>query len=422
MTRTVSSFSTARLGLFTAFTIGAGVPLMMFGRAIMQADLAVALIAALALAFLRPGTYRRAALTGRGVLGLALLITAIAWLPGMINSIELDRSLKAWARTFVFIAGATVMWAHLSAHPEERERCLKTLVTVSALALGAATVSLLWWPELVNILRARGDVVPRVALVFKSFGATAMTLVPVMVWGGWKLSKHYGKRWMWLGVFAALAAIVVVFETGNRASIAGLMAMVLLTALVLGVRDKRTRLGLLVSAPIVIAAMFVWVQFYGPTFLNTPDTYLPIWLVDPHRQLIWKFTFEHALNSPWVGLGIDNINLIAGARTNIDGMSQSYIPSHPHNWILEIFAETGLIGLTAAFTTLMIVVVKLLRAVLANRNLDANITLVALTAGFWTAALFNFSIWSTWWQLTYFVLFAIIAAWRQPQNDPQLRP
>jgi len=401
---------THNLGLLTAALIGAGVPLMMFGRAVMQADLAIALLLALGLAYLRPGTYGRALSAGRTVFGLALLVTAISWLPGVFDSVDPARSLKAWARTFAFIAAVGVMWALLSENEKERTLCLKAFIVIACATLGAAVISLLVWPELMNILRARGEVRPRPDLVLKSFGATAMCLVPILIWSG----RHLGRPWLWANAIGVVFAVIVIFETGNRASIAGLMSMILVGALVLGIREKRTRLPMLVGAPVLVAGMFLWLQIYGPSWLQNQNTYLPTWLVDPHRQMIWRFTFEHAIQAPWFGHGIDTINLLPGANIKIHGMGQSYIPSHPHNWGMEIFAETGAVGLVAFIIALLVLAVRLVRAVLANRSPAVNLTLLALSAGFWTSASFNFSIWSTWWLLTYFVLFAIVAAWREP--------
>ena len=188
------------------------------------------------------------------------------------------------------------------------------------------------------------------------------------------------------------------------------MAMALVSALIFGIRYKRTRMPLLAGAPVVVTLMFLWVHFYGPTFLDNPDTYLPIWLIDPHRQAIWKFTFERTMEMPWFGHGIDTINLQPGASENAEGFYQSWIPSHPHNWTLEILSETGILGLVSLMATLLILAVRLARNFLANNHPNQNLALLALSTGFWSSAFFNFSIWSTWWLLTYFVLFAITSS------------
>lgn len=395
----------------TAILIGASIPLMLFGRSILQAGLAVALLMTLVLAFARQGTFQRVYGVFHTALGGMVVLAALTWLPGILNSVEPIESLKVWARTFAFIGAACLMWSLLVECERERTLALKIFLTVGVFALGAASISLLAWPELINILRARGSSPPLPELVLKSFGATAMCLFPVLIWAGRRLQG----TWQIAGISGAVLAVIVIFETGNRASVAGLMAMVLLVAAILGIRDKRTRMPFLIGAPIIVSAMFLWLQVYGPTFVQNENAYLPSWLVDPHRQLIWRFTFEHAMQHPWIGYGLNTINLIPGANSAIQGVGQAYIPSHPHNWMLEIFAETGGLGLASTLFIITTLAIKLTRAVLKNFNPATNLTLLALTAGFWTSSLFNFSIWSTWWLLTYFVLFAMVAAWREPK-------
>ncbi len=398
------------IGLFAAFTIGLAMPLMMFGRAVMQSDLAIALLVTLALGFARPGTYSRAINAGELAFKIALVTTAIAWLPGMVNSLDLASSLKAWARTFLFIAGAGVMWSLLSGNDTERRFCLKVLVTASLTAFTISLISINAWPELINFLRGRPvDVLAKPALLLKSFGATAMCLVPVLWWSG----QNLGGRWAWASYAGILMAMAVVFATANRASIAGLLAMAVIVTALMGIRDKRTRLPLLLGAPLVVAGAFVWLHYFGPTFLDNPDTYLPVWLIDPHRQSIWKFTLERALETPWFGHGIDTINLQSSLGQHLEKNLQTEIPSHPHNWVMEIFSETGFVGLLSLFATLLILCIRLAKNVLANIRPQQNLALLALSTGFWASSLFNFSIWSTWWLLTYFVLFAIVASRRE---------
>ncbi len=391
-----------------ALLIGAGVPLMMFGRAVMQADLALALLLSLTIAFLTPGTYAQATNAGTKLFRGLLILLIIAWLPSMLESVEPFRSFKAWSRTFAFIGGAAVIWAVLKPDTNARIFSLKSLIAVALVTTTLSCISLLAWPELMKFLRNQDDVFLRPDLWLKSFAASAMCLFPVLIWAGRKI----GGTWNWAAIVSSILCLVIIFETANRASIAGLMSMILIGAILLGLREKRTRLPLLVGAPIVVALMFWWMFNYGPTFLNHPDAYLPTTLVDPHRQAIWKFTFERALHAPWFGHGIDTINFQPGADSAFTKGYVQMIPSHPHNWVIEIFSETGAIGIVSIFTVLIGLALGLARSVLANRDTSENLALLSLSAGFWTSALFNFSIWSTWWLLTYFILYAIVASWR----------
>ena len=141
----------------------------------------------------------------------------------------------------------------------------------------------------------------------------------------------------------------------------------------------------------------------------------PVWdwvppqIVDTHRQQIWHFTVGKIAEKPWTGYGINVINKVPGADKVLDGYHAEAIPSHPHNWMLEILGETGVFG----FLPVLLAV-----AWAAGRNLlrymrvgeGRGMTLLGLSAVFWGSSLFNFSIWSSWWLIGYFVLWALVAA------------
>ena len=75
---------------------------------------------------------------------------------------------------------------------------------------------------------------------------------------------------------------------------------------------------------------------------------IPTELIDTHRQYIWGFSLNKFFNKPLLGYGPDTSNFIEGSQeiigSNYTG-TMPYIPSHPHNFIIEILLDTGLIGL-----------------------------------------------------------------------------
>ncbi|HEY9164338.1 MAG TPA: hypothetical protein VIN57_06980, partial [Magnetovibrio sp.] len=113
------------------------------------------------------------------------------------------------------------------------------------------------------------------------------------------------------------------------------------------------------------------------------------------------------------GNGIDQLNRLPGAKAVVPGLASdaATVPSHPHNWALEILSETGLVGFLPLVIALAFIAWKIARNYMRDDN-EADLVLFALMTGFWASALFNFSIWAVWWQLTFTVLFAIVAATR----------
>ena len=130
----------------------------------------------------------------------------------------------------------------------------------------------------------------------------------------------------------------------------------------------------LILLAVLLAAAIAWVLFKLPPPLRVGQIIdgvchgpvepgLPVSLIDAHRQYIWRFAF---------------------------------IPSHPHNWLLEVFLETGVFGLAFLLGALALLLRLWLRIGVVSPGTSA--TGVALSVAFWSSSVLNFSIWAAWWQ------------------------
>jgi len=88
--------------------------------------------------------------------------------------------------------------------------------------------------------------------------------------------------------------------------------------------------------------------------------------------------------------------------------NQAFIPGHPHSWFIEMFLETGALGLLALIVALGALLWRWVD-VAARAPVEAAIG-IAVFAGFWVSSMLNFSIWSAWWQGVFLVLTAIVLA------------
>ena len=52
---------------------------------------------------------------------------------------------------------------------------------------------------------------------------------------------------------------------------------------------------------------------------------------------------------------------VPGAFDQIPGYGYIYIPAHPHNWVLEVLAETGVVGLAPLMVLMAMMVARLAR-------------------------------------------------------------
>ena len=140
---------------------------------------------------------------------------------------------------------------------------------------------------------------------------------------------------------------------------------------------------------------------------------IPTQLIDAHRQYIWGFSLEKFKEKPFFGYGPDTSNFIPDGQKEIGSPDKckrcgtgtmKFIPSHPHNFLVELLLETGLFG--TIFFLAFICLINLKIAINSD-NYD-RFFLLFFNFYFWGASLVNFSFWLGWWQGSYFLILALI--------------
>ena len=318
-------------------------------------------------------------------------------------------------RTAAYIVGTAFIWAHLSLHNEMLQKTWKALLVLTAAMVAFACVALLLPDDKWQVFQNIGGKSISAKLYFKAFSSALLCLVPAIVFGGWRFGGH----WRWLSICLLPTILLIFAATGSRSSVAGLMVMILAVALSWVLKQQKYFKSIFALLLVTFATGITWARLSSPWFIKTNDNYLPEWMIDPHRQIIWKTVFEKFLEAPFTGHGANRINFVAGAdaaRWDLKGWP-AVIPSHPHNWILEILSETGVFGLTALIFVLTLIVWRLLGQY-KNANDISALAIIGLLGAFFGSNLFNFSIWSTWWLLSLFFLFVLLSASGKKQiND-----
>ncbi len=397
--------------------MGLAIPLRISGVSAEQGALALSLLCALVVLGVDVEARAFAWNTVRSRTGLVVGAVFACWALTIPFSMDPLGSLHMGGRTGLFLLGVVLLYAVIKTNDHVHSLLLKVLVGASTLINSLVLLSFGGVPYILSTLHANFSSPEIPALAFKSYAAIALCLIPVMVWAG----RRLGGVWAILGYAGGAMGVAILFLTANRSTLAGLLAMIVVAVLALILARRRFSGILTLVAIVLVSAILIWVyQLRFPAEVGDDQgLFVPVWLIDMHRQHIWSFAFERFLESPWVGHGIDQLNHLPGANVTIPGLSESAfaVPSHPHNWALEILAETGLVGFLPMLTVLGFIAWRLLRRFARDAEQGALAQLV-LMAGFWGSAMFNFSIWAVWWQLTFMVLFAIVAATpRAPSLD-----
>lgn len=240
-----------------AALIGAAVPLSAFGRSL----LLVLILPAVILAFLTLGGNKR----WRAVLKLATRPSAIAlwvlfmlWGISVAGSIDFEKSLHVWARSLLFAPLAIIVAARLSLE-ENLLSSVQRVLLVTTFSIQCLIVILIHlepsegypvdapfldilFPFKVGVIQAN--------TVFKASASAAACLLPVALWSGWQLGRH------WKIIAAALVPItfLVIWGDGaqpSRAALGGLVIGGALVALAYSYSRATARIRIVLVALVV---------------------------------------------------------------------------------------------------------------------------------------------------------------------------
>lgn len=378
-----------------AVTIPASI---MIGRAASGVTIALAVIA-LAFACLR-GRRLPVLPAGAGMLLPVAGVLVLAWLPSVIASLRPLASLGAMAQ----VLGCLLLGAlALGLMAGGRARLMQTVFLAAfTLALAHAVLALTLVPQVIAF-RA-GDII-RAGTILKAAASIAVCAVPVLLLLGW----HLGGRWRWCAVAAVLMVPVVMAQTHSKSSAAGLLAAGALALLLVATRRLRWPARVLAWMVAVAAGLagLAWaLSFTKPVVMGGFAQFAPVWLVDAHRQVIWQFALGLFAQRPWSGWGLGVINQAPGAGDKIPELGYEFIPSHTHDWVVQILSESGVVGALPVLLLVTGVAAVLIRRWYRDGK-AADLAALGLWVTFWSAGLFNFSLWNAWWQSTLAILMAV---------------
>jgi O-antigen ligase len=219
--------------------------------------------------------------------------------------------------------------------------------------------------------------------------------------------------WWFAGAAAAIILAYVLMSHG-RAALVGLIAgMAAYTYFVL--RQPLPRIALVAVALVGIAVFargerFIEQVRISPTLKESIDT------LSSARTAMWRNALDNPPENIWIGVGIGNANSSGKVFSVVIGEKRKRASKHLHNFLLDCWYETGLIGLG----TLLLWLGVLLHRALGNwrRSLgDDKARLgVLLSASFAIIAnaLFSYSYLSKQFVI-YLSLFLLVAAMATPR-------
>ncbi|WP_417512959.1 O-antigen ligase family protein [Minwuia sp.] len=372
--------------------IGAAAPLLTMGRITMLAVFALGIVLGLVAVFRdRRREIVPVAVSARVSVLLLLGFLVVAALSSGMSPWPEDALLKTGDLALqILLVLSALLIVHLC--PDESRRLL-VLVFLTAVAVA----SLFALGDSANcVANAEINELYRWCTKRSRHRGTAFAvLLPLMV-GLLASSNRTGSR-QHIGTLEALcvgALAMVVFLSGSRSGMiaaTGGLAVLTVFAVVQGYFGLIWKA--LVAVVLAFGASLAALALYAPLIVEQR-------LVTSHtefgafngREAAWRAAIQMWSENPLLGVGVWNFRQFA------DGFS------HPHNFVLEVMADTGTLGALVLGGVLLLLAVRLLARV---RLGPASAGLAASVATFFAAASAATSFFYGWWLCILFAALAI---------------
>jgi hypothetical protein len=152
--------------------------------------------------------------------------------------------------------------------------------------------------------------------------------------------------------------------------------------------------------------------------------HLAPWLPDSARArvIIWQYTAEHALEHPWLGIGVSSTSAVKAQTKGPEDRPEGFVfkrttGQHAHDIFLQSWYELGLVGVVLAAIAGALVVLRIgLLPVLALPFGAASFM------AFFAIAAFAWSIWQTWFMCAIALVPLYLRMGTEAVQEPVVEP
>ncbi|MBV9357505.1 MAG: O-antigen ligase family protein [Chloroflexi bacterium] len=164
------------------------------------------------------------------------------------------------------------------------------------------------------------------------------------------------RRVAWLAAGMVAIALLLSFSIGGWLGSAAALAVVLFAV---GLRQRAWQLG---GAAAIGLALVSGLALVGAL----PERLNPLRQTGGFRLELWSSTVEMLRDHPLLGVGLDNFAYLYQQVYLHEGAAAEPNLSHPHNWLLHVWVELGVLGLIA-FVWLVVIFARRARRALHAR-------------------------------------------------------
>ncbi len=142
---------------------------------------------------------------------------------------------------------------------------------------------------------------------------------------------------------------------------------------------------------------------------KTLPSFLPYAVMRPQRQILLYEAMLEWRKAPLFGIGINITNIAEDFQTGYKSYHTARFKksvtdaSNVHNRFVEILLETGLVGFVPFMIFLLVTCGGYIKQTLRKQSMPA-LALLLTHSGYWTAGLFQLSVWEAW----IFMIFGLL--------------
>ena len=130
-----------------------------------------------------------------------------------------------------------------------------------------------------------------------------------------------------------------------------------------------------------------------------------------HRLMIWSYTKEKILERPLLGHGVFSSRFIGENYKIIDKHNKeiSAIPLHPHNFIMQIWLELGLLGIIVFYFFIYNLIIKL--KIFNRKQFYLSVFPISSFIQIFFIGQLSYGFWQSWWIaiiIINFMLYSIL--------------
>jgi O-antigen ligase len=122
-----------------------------------------------------------------------------------------------------------------------------------------------------------------------------------------------------------------------------------------------------------------------------------------HRLFIWDFALEKLQNKPIRGIGFNSsrkVNITQDHFIEHNNFKLNLLPSHPHNHLIQLLLETGIIGFILYLSLAAKYLTKwnsYFRNSKTSNMLNLRSAGYACFCTFFIISMISFNMWQSWW-------------------------